>query len=116
MRATLPSMDQFQGVEGFTVGSQLAEQGYAAKYPVVIVPGIISTVRLRFPTRGRDRIDARTQGLESWSTRPEHRTYFRQKIWGGMSMVGHVLSDREKWMATLMLDPEVRATYLMTHS
>ncbi|KZV82876.1 LACT-domain-containing protein [Exidia glandulosa HHB12029] len=88
MRAALPSMDQFSGVEGFVVGSQLAQEGYKATYPVVIVPGIIST------------------GLESWSTKPEHRTYFRQKIWGGMSMVGHVLSDREKWMATLMLDPE----------
>ncbi|EJD47048.1 LACT-domain-containing protein [Auricularia subglabra TFB-10046 SS5] len=88
MRASLPSMDQFQGVEGFSVGERLASEGLAAKYPVVIVPGIIST------------------GLESWSTRPEHRTYFRQKIWGGMSMVGHVLSNRERWMAALMLDPE----------
>ncbi|KAH7102236.1 LACT-domain-containing protein [Auriculariales sp. MPI-PUGE-AT-0066] len=88
MRSAIPSMEQFQGVESFLVGSELAGQGYTAEYPVIIIPGIIST------------------GLESWSTMPEHRPYFRQKIWGGMSMIGHVLSNREKWMAALMLDPD----------
>jgi len=46
MRASLPTMDQFQGVEPFGVGSQLAQDGYTAKFPVVIVPGIISTVSI----------------------------------------------------------------------
>ncbi|KAH8096763.1 Lecithin:cholesterol acyltransferase-domain-containing protein [Cristinia sonorae] len=72
----------------FKVGEDIAARGLGAKYPVVLVPGIIST------------------GLESWSTSPEYRTFFRQKVWGGFPMISQVTFNREKWMASVMLDPE----------
>ncbi|KAH9828727.1 phospholipid:diacylglycerol acyltransferase [Rhodofomes roseus] len=71
----------------FTVGEKVAEEGLTAKHPIVLIPGIIST------------------GLESWSTTPEYRPFFRQKLWGGFSMLQQVVFNKEKWMAALMLDP-----------
>ena len=46
------------------------------------------------------------QGLESWSTAPEYRAFFRQKLWGGFQMLSHVTFNRDKWMAALLLDPD----------
>ncbi|PIL36292.1 hypothetical protein GSI_01955 [Ganoderma sinense ZZ0214-1] len=71
----------------FTVGEKMAAQGLSAKYPIVLVPGIIST------------------GLESWSTSPEYRPFFRKKLWGGFSMISQVTFNRDKWMAAVLLDP-----------
>ncbi|TFK90637.1 phospholipid:diacylglycerol acyltransferase [Polyporus arcularius HHB13444] len=71
----------------FTVGEAMAEKGLSAKYPVVLVPGIIST------------------GLESWSTSPDYRAFFRKKLWGGFSMISQVTFNRDKWISALMLDP-----------
>ncbi|KAI0743664.1 phospholipid:diacylglycerol acyltransferase [Daedaleopsis nitida] len=71
----------------FTVGEAIAAQGLSAKHPVVLVPGIIST------------------GLESWSTSPDYRAFFRKKVWGGFSMISQVTFNRDKWIAALMLDP-----------
>ncbi|CAL1711147.1 unnamed protein product [Somion occarium] len=70
----------------FKVGEEIAARNLSAKHPVVLVPGIIST------------------GLESWSTAPEYRTFFRQKLWGGFPMISQVTFNREKWMSALMLD------------
>ncbi|KAF9650657.1 phospholipid diacylglycerol acyltransferase [Thelephora ganbajun] len=71
----------------FQVGEEMKSRGLEAKFPVVLIPGIIST------------------GLESWSTTPEFRGFFRQKVWGGFSMVSQVTFNKERWMAGLMLDP-----------
>ncbi|KAI0698234.1 LACT-domain-containing protein [Cytidiella melzeri] len=71
----------------FTVGETIAQRGLRAKHPVILIPGIIST------------------GLESWSTEPEYRTFFRQKMWGGFSMMSQVMFNRERWMGAIMLDP-----------
>jgi phospholipid:diacylglycerol acyltransferase len=46
-----------------------------------------------------------SQGLESWSTSPDYRPFFRQKMWGGFSMISQVTFNREKWMSAMMLDP-----------
>lgn len=48
----------------FAVGQELADRGYRAKHPVILIPGVVST------------------GLESWSTSPEYRAYFRKRLWG----------------------------------
>ncbi|CAE6472572.1 unnamed protein product [Rhizoctonia solani] len=72
----------------FRVGMALKEQGLEASHPVILIPGIVST------------------GLESWSTSPEYRAYFRKRLWGTTTMVRAVLTDRERWIAALMLDPE----------
>ncbi|EMD33061.1 hypothetical protein CERSUDRAFT_87404, partial [Gelatoporia subvermispora B] len=71
----------------FTVGDNMAARGLSAKHPVILVPGIIST------------------GLESWSASPEFRPFFRQKLWGGFSMLSQVMFNKERWMASIMLDP-----------
>ena len=53
----------------FKVGERMRERGLKAEYPVVLIPGIIST------------------SLESWSTSDEYRSWFREKVWGGMQYV-----------------------------
>jgi len=45
------------------------------------------------------------QGLESWSTSPDYRTFFREKLWGGFNMISQVTFNKEKWIAAMMLDP-----------
>ncbi|KAJ7782776.1 phospholipid:diacylglycerol acyltransferase [Mycena metata] len=71
----------------FQVGVELSARGLTAKHPVVLIPGIIST------------------GLESWSTDPDYRAFFRQKLWGGFNMLTQVTFNREKWINAMMLDP-----------
>ncbi|KAJ8591326.1 Lecithin:cholesterol acyltransferase [Rhizopogon salebrosus TDB-379] len=71
----------------FQVGEAMKERGLTAHYPVVLVPGIVST------------------GLESWSTSPDYRAFFRKKLWGGFNMVSQVAFNRDKWITAMMLDP-----------
>lgn len=71
----------------FQVGEVMKARGLTAHYPIVLVPGIVST------------------GLESWSTSPEYRAFFREKLWGGFNMVSQVIFNREKWISAMMLDP-----------
>lgn len=72
----------------FEVGSALAAEGLTADFPVILVPGIIST------------------GLESWGTEPAQRPWFRKRLWGSTSMIQAVLSDKKEWMRALSLDEE----------
>ncbi|KAG8221338.1 Lecithin:cholesterol acyltransferase-domain-containing protein [Butyriboletus roseoflavus] len=72
----------------FQVGEAMKARGLTAQYPVVLIPGIIST------------------SLESWSTSPEYRAFFREKVWGGFNMLSQVVFNRERWMAAMMLDPD----------
>ncbi|GJE91506.1 LACT-domain-containing protein [Phanerochaete sordida] len=88
LRSNIPELWKLNtnGLE-FTVGEAIAQRGLSAKHPVILIPGIIST------------------GLESWSTSPEYRAFFRQRVWGGFSMITQVTFNREKWMNALLLDP-----------
>ncbi|KAG8980879.1 hypothetical protein FRB93_008884 [Tulasnella sp. JGI-2019a] len=72
----------------FKVGWELKAKGLEANYPVILIPGIVST------------------GLESWSTSPAYKNYFRKRLWGTTTMIRAVVTEKEKWMAALMLDPE----------
>ncbi|KIJ51347.1 hypothetical protein M422DRAFT_244525 [Sphaerobolus stellatus SS14] len=72
----------------FQVGENMQARGLKPEHPIVLVPGVIST------------------GLESWSTSPEYRSYFREKLWGGYHMLTQVMLNKEKWISALMLDPE----------
>ncbi|KIJ65858.1 hypothetical protein HYDPIDRAFT_109905 [Hydnomerulius pinastri MD-312] len=72
----------------FQVGEAMKQRGLTANYPVVLVPGIVST------------------GLESWSTSPEYRAFFREKLWGGFNMITQVTFNRDKWISAMMLDPD----------
>ncbi|KAA1470647.1 phospholipid/diacylglycerol acyltransferase [Dentipellis sp. KUC8613] len=71
----------------FMVGEEMKARGLSAEYPVILVPGIVST------------------GLESWSTDPAYRPFFRQKMWGGFHMLSQVTFNRDRWITALMLDP-----------
>ncbi|KAF7362169.1 Phospholipid:diacylglycerol acyltransferase [Mycena venus] len=88
LRNNIPEVWKFN-IDGreFQVGEAMSARGLSAKYPVVLIPGIIST------------------GLESWSTEPEYRPFFRQKLWGGFNMISQVTFNRDKWIAAMMLDP-----------
>ena len=54
-------------------GSALWKAGLRAKHPVVMVPGIVTT------------------GLELWAGEECARGYFRQRLWGTMSMVQKIM-------------------------
>ncbi|KAF5345334.1 hypothetical protein D9758_008426 [Tetrapyrgos nigripes] len=88
IRSNIPEVWKFNtdGRE-FQVGENMAARGLIAKYPVVLIPGVIST------------------GLESWSTSPDYRPFFREKMWGGINMLSQVTFNREKWISAMMLDP-----------
>ncbi|KAJ7874819.1 phospholipid:diacylglycerol acyltransferase [Mycena olivaceomarginata] len=88
LRSNIPEVWKFN-VDGreFQVGEAMSARGLSAHYPVVLIPGIIST------------------GLESWSTEPEYRPFFRQKVWGGFNMLSLVTFNRDKWISAMMLDP-----------
>ncbi|KAJ3570900.1 hypothetical protein NP233_g4095 [Leucocoprinus birnbaumii] len=88
LRNSIPELWKFNndGRE-FQVGEAFKARGLDAEYPVILIPGIIST------------------GLESWSTSPDYRAFFREKLWGGFNMVSQVTFNKEKWIAAMMLDP-----------
>ncbi|KXN91081.1 Phospholipid:diacylglycerol acyltransferase [Leucoagaricus sp. SymC.cos] len=88
LRSSIPEVWKFNndGRE-FQVGESMKARGLDAEYPVILIPGIIST------------------GLESWSTSPDYRAFFREKLWGGFNMISQVTFNKEKWIAAMMLDP-----------
>lgn len=78
--------------DSFAVGNYLKAEGKTAKYPVVIIPGVIST------------------GLESWGLDGTDdcpsQSYFRKRLWGSWSMIRAMLLDKQCWLKHIMLDPE----------
>lgn len=83
---------KYQSSDSFAVGNILREEGVKSKYPVIMIPGVIST------------------GLESWSLEgtPEcpSQPYFRKRLWGSFYMLRAMLLDKECWIKHLTLDPE----------
>ncbi|ADV21626.1 phospholipid:diacylglycerol acyltransferase [Cryptococcus gattii E566] len=73
----------------FTVGEEVkAEFGIEKHHPIILVPGIVST------------------GLESWGTEVVARNFFRKRLWGTSTMIRAVLSNKERWVQALSIDPE----------
>lgn len=72
--------------DSFSVGLHLQSQGITAHHPVIMIPGVIST------------------GLESWSTGPDSRQYFRKRLWGSWSMMRALVLDQAAWKRHIMLD------------
>lgn len=107
IRSSIPEVWKFNndGRE-FQVGENFKARGLDAEYPVILIPGIISTVCrvLHFLIFVQKNSFSR-QGLESWSTSPDYRTFFREKLWGGFNMISQVTFNKEKWIAAMMLDP-----------
>ena len=70
-------------------GHVLKTQGATAKYPVILIPGFI------------------TSGLELWSGEECAKTYFRQRLWGSLPVFMQTFfTDNECWRRHLSLDPE----------
>ncbi|KAK3825905.1 MAG: Lecithin:cholesterol acyltransferase-domain-containing protein [Benniella sp.] len=74
--------------EAFHPGEELRQvYGYKPKYPVTMIPGIVST------------------GLESWSTTHNcSQKYFRKRMWGTTTMFKAVLLDKDCWITNMRLD------------
>ncbi|KAL7421935.1 phospholipid:diacylglycerol acyltransferase [Cryptotrichosporon argae] len=73
----------------FTVGEDLKNEfGLEKKHPIILIPGIVST------------------GLESWGTDPVAKPFFRKRLWGTSTMIRAVLTNKERWIQALSLDPE----------
>jgi len=70
-------------------GYQLAQANpdIQAKYPLVIVPGFV------------------TSGLEVWGGQECARKHFRQRFWSSMVGARSFLTDRDCWRQHMMLDP-----------
>ena len=71
----------------FKVGRDYARKGYKPEYPVIMLPGIIST------------------GLESWTTTEAESSSFRERVWGSGTMIRSLFLDKEKWLRHMSLDP-----------
>ncbi|KAJ1917823.1 phospholipid:diacylglycerol acyltransferase [Tieghemiomyces parasiticus] len=78
-----------QEVGDFQPALALVEaENLTAHYPVVLMPGTIST------------------GLESWGSSDCSRRYFRQRMWGTLAMFRAVLMDKACWVEHMKLDPD----------
>lgn len=68
----------------FQVGEALSERGLKPVHPVVVIPGVITTVRiLNCVVLFLFFLKRLLQHLVSWTTAPEYRRYFRERFWGG---------------------------------
>lgn len=82
-----------QSTDDFVVGKYMvAEQSATAHFPVVMVPGVVST------------------GLESWSLTgtPEcpSEPHFRKRLWGSFYMLKEMFLNKNCWLKNIMLDPQ----------
>ena len=68
-------------------GFQMALEGARGKYPIVMIPGFV------------------TSGLEVWEGKDCGKKYFRQRMWGGVGSVQQWLMERHCVMQHLTLDP-----------
>lgn len=67
-------------------GMKLRQQGAKAHFPVLMIPGIIST------------------GLELWEGEECARPYFRERLWGTLTMLRFLFMDSKCWLKHLRLD------------
>ena len=67
-------------------GRKMSDKGAHAHYPVILIPGIIST------------------GLEVWRGKKCSEPYFRQRLWGTLTMLRMMILDRECWLEHMRLD------------
>ncbi|KAG7888428.1 hypothetical protein KL936_003640 [Ogataea polymorpha] len=78
--------------ESFAIGKLLKKEGFEAKHPVIMVPGVIST------------------GIESWGLEGTEdcrsEPHFRKRLWGSFYMIRTMFLDKACWLKHIMLDPE----------
>lgn len=84
---SLGSLTHGMTTERKNVGYKLAEQGAEANYPIVMVPGFV------------------TSGLEVWSGKECTKGFFRQRLWAAFTGARSFLVERECWREHMKLDP-----------
>jgi phospholipid:diacylglycerol acyltransferase len=77
-----------ESFDGETDEIKERKEGARAKYPIVLIPGFVTT------------------GLELWEGHACFKQHFRQRLWGSVSMARTFFSDRECWRKHLALDPK----------
>lgn len=82
------NVSSYNSPQSHRIGYKLAQEGAAVHYPVVMIPGFV------------------TSGLELWAGKPCARTkYFRQRMWGGIGTAKQFFTERDCWREHLALDP-----------
>ncbi len=71
-----------------TIAGHVHEHSLTAYHPVIMIPGITTT------------------GLESWSTEPASKRYFRKRLWGSWTMMRALITDKAEWKRHIMLDQQ----------
>lgn len=74
--------------DSFKIGLAARAEGVEAKFPVIMIPGVIST------------------GLESWGTEEVSQQYFRKRLWGSWTMMRAMVLDKAVWKRHIMLDKD----------
>ncbi|EWC48115.1 hypothetical protein DRE_02694 [Drechslerella stenobrocha 248] len=72
--------------DSFAIGLRMKEEGLQSHFPVVMIPGVIST------------------GLESWGTSAKSLPYFRKRLWGSFTMMRTLMLDKALWKDHIMLN------------
>lgn len=67
-------------------GEIAANLSWKAHYPIVIIPGLISS------------------GLELWHGKACAKDYFRQRLWGSLTMLRFLLLDKDCWLDHITMD------------
>lgn len=82
------NVSSYTSPQSHRVGYRLAQEGATVKYPVVMIPGFV------------------TSGLELWDGKPcAKNKYFRQRMWGGIGTARQFFTERDCWREHLALDP-----------
>jgi phospholipid:diacylglycerol acyltransferase len=67
-------------------GRELFMKGMRANYSVIMIPGVVNS------------------SLELWQGKPCAQKYFRQRVWGTLSMIRILLLDKDCWVQHMKLD------------
>lgn len=87
MNVSFDSLAHSLSSERRDVGHALAKQGAQAKYPIVMIPGFV------------------TSGLEVWAGKECAKGFFRQRIWAAMTGARSFFVEHDCWKDHMMLDP-----------
>ncbi|ORZ11249.1 Lecithin:cholesterol/phospholipid:diacylglycerol acyltransferase, partial [Absidia repens] len=63
------------------------ELGLEAHFPVIMIPGISSSI------------------IESWGTSEKFKNYYRKRIWGTYDMIQLIITNKSAWFELMKLDP-----------
>ena len=96
-------------------GLALRERGAAVHFPVLMIPGVVSTGLEQWVdgsnSKNDGNNDAKNDAKNDKNDEKSHKNnhacakYFRQRFWGSLTMLRVLLTDRDCWIRHLRLDP-----------